>query len=284
MKEDHSNKKSQKIDIREVFLSKNPRLAPYIPGFIYSYLKRILHIDFINGILESHGNKKDLEFVNAIKEEFNITTEIIGFENIPVDKKLIVVANHPLGGFDGTILLSLLGEKFSGVKSLTNDILMNIPNMEGIFVAVNKHGKQSKEVARIIDDVFKSKYPVLIFPAGLVSRKKKGVIRDLVWKKNFITKAKAYQRDVVPVHVSGRCTNFFYNLSNFRKFLGIKANLEMFFLADETYKHRNEHIRVVFGKSIPYQSFTSESKPDKWADRMQDLVYRLKSDPDARLL
>lgn len=283
MREDQSNKKPQKIDIREVFRSKNPGLAPYIPGFVYSYLERILHLDFINKILEDHGNKKDLDFVNAIKDEFNITTEIIGFENIPENKKLIVVANHPLGGFDGTMLISLLGEKFAGVKSLTNDILMNIPNMEGVFVAVNKHGKQSKDGARIIDNVYKSMDPILIFPAGLVSRRKRGIIRDLEWKKSFITKAKAYQRDVIPVHVSGRCTNFFYNLSNLRKFFGIKANLEMFFLADETYRHRNEHIRIVLGKPVSFETYTTKLRPDEWALKMKELVYRLEKDPNAFL-
>ena len=273
----------EKIDIRKVFKNKNPGLAPYIPGFLYSYLERILHLDFINKILEVHGDKKDMDFANAIKDEFNITTELIGFENVPKDKKLIVVANHPLGGFDGTILVTLLGKKYSGVKTISNDILMNIPNLEGVFVAVNKHGKQSKEAARIIDEVYKSDDPIVIFPAGLVSRKKKGVIRDLEWKKSFITKAKEYKRDVVPVHVSGRCTNFFYNLSNFRKFLGIKANLEMFFLADETYKHRNEHIRIVFGKPVSYESFTRKFKPFEWAEKMKDLVYRLKDDRNAIL-
>ena len=160
---------------------------------------------------------------------------------------------------------------------------MNIPNLEGVFVAVNKHGKQSKEAVKIIDEVYKGDDPIVIFPAGLVSRKKKGVISDLDWKKSFISKAKEYQRDVVPVHVSGRCTNFFYNLSNFRKFIGIKANLEMFYLADETYRHRNEHIRIVFGKPVSYETFTTKLRPAAWALKMKELVYRLEKDQNAIL-
>lgn len=275
-------KKVQKIDIREVFMTKNPGLAPLIPGFIYNYLDRILHVDFINDFLERHGDKKGLDFCQAIIEDFNITTEIIGIENIPPDKKLIVVANHPLGGIDGTILLSILGKKFKGVKNISNDILMNIPNMQGIFVPVNKHGRQTKEVAEKIDAVYRGNDPILSFPAGLVSRKKRGVIRDLDWKKNFINKSKTYQRDVLPIWVSGRCTNFFYNLANLRKFLGIKSNLEMFFLPDETYRHKNAHIRLVIGKTIPYQSFTNSLKPDQWANKIKEFVYLLENDSNAQ--
>ncbi|MCF8379750.1 MAG: 1-acyl-sn-glycerol-3-phosphate acyltransferase [Bacteroidales bacterium] len=284
MKEDSSINRQQKINIPQIFASKNPGLAPLIPGFIYSYLNRILHVDFINEFLDRHGDKKDLEFIKAIKEDFNITTEIIGLENIPADKKLIVVANHPLGGIDGTILLGMLGEKFPRVKNISNDILMNIPNLQGIFVPVNKHGRQTKEVAEKIDAVYKSDDPILSFPSGLVSRKKRGVIKDLDWKKSFITKSKSYQRDVIPVWVSGKCSNFFYNLANFRTFFGIKSNLEMFFLPDETYKHKNSHIKVVIGKAIPYQSFDNRLKPEEWANKIKDFVYTLENDSNAQFL
>jgi hypothetical protein len=101
-------------------------------------------------------------------------------------------------------------------------------------------------------------------------------------KKSIITKAKQTQRDILPIHVSGRCSNFFYNLANTRKFLGIKANLEMFFLPNESYKHRNKHFVITFGKPIPYQTFDKRFTPIQWAAHVQDYTYSLVEDPGGK--
>jgi hypothetical protein len=69
-------------------------------------------------------------------------------------------------------------------------------------------------------------------------------------------------------------------LSNFRKFLGIKANLEMFFLPNETYKHRNKHYTLTFGKPIPYDTFDKRFTPIEWAQLVKDHVYIIAEDPE----
>lgn len=272
----------QTINIKEIFKDKNPRLAPWIPGFVYAYLNRILHVDYINYFLSKHGNKYGIEFAAASIEEFNITKEIVGFDRIPEHDKLLFASNHPLGGFDGMLLITLLGGKFPDIKVLVNDILTNIKNMDDVFVPINKHGKQSTEAVRRIEEIFMSGVPVLTFPSGLVSRRNKGVIRDPEWKKNFISKSIQYERDVIPIHVSGRCTNFFYRLANLRKLLGIKSNLEMFYLPDETYRHRNEKIKVIFGHPVSWKVFDKRMNHKDWARKVQDFVYMLPENPDLR--
>ncbi len=263
------------IDIKQVFREKNPLLAKYIPGFVYGFIERLVHLKFVNTIIERHGNKRGLDFAEAVLLEFNIRMEIRGEENLPADGRFIFVSNHPLGGFDGLILVSILQKKYHNLKVLVNDILMNFRMMDGIFVPINKHGQQSFDAVRMIDEVFGSDNQVLTFPAGLVSRRRKGVIRDPEWKKNFITKAVSSKRDIVPVHVSGRCTNHFYMLANLRKFLGIKSNFEMMLLPDETYRHRKEHIMITIGYPIKHQVIDKRYKPVEWAKKMQNYVYSL---------
>lgn len=282
MNKSTSNGKTQSINIRQIFKEKNPRLAPYIPGFVYAYLDRILHVDFINYFLKKHGEKYGIDFAAASIEEFNITKDVVGFERIPGHRNLLFASNHPLGGFDGMLLITLLGDKFPEIKVLVNDILTNIKNMGEVFVPINKHGKQSIDAVRRIEDIFKSGVPVLTFPSGLVSRRKKGLIRDPEWKKNFISKAVHYERDVIPIHVSGRCTNFFYRLASLRKILGIKSNIEMFYLPDETYRHKNEKIKVIFGHPISWQTFDKRRNHAGWAKTVQDFVYTLPHNPDLR--
>lgn len=271
-------KEVKHIDIKDVFFNKNPRLAKMLPGFIYKYLKRIIHEDYINWFLQKHGDKYGIDFARSVIEEFNVSLTIEGDENIPPEGRFVFASNHPLGGFDGLILLSEVNKRFPKAKFLVNDILMNIKNLEPVFLPINKHGTQGVEAAKEIEAAFASDIQILTFPAGLVSRKIKGQIADLEWKKNFIIKAKKHQRDIIPVHMSGRNTNFFYNLANIRKALGIKSNIEMLYLVDETYKHRNKHIVIKFGKPIPFTTFDSSKKPKEWAYVVKQKAYALNND------
>jgi 1-acyl-sn-glycerol-3-phosphate acyltransferase len=270
------------IILKDLFMDKNPRLGRWIPGFVYRFLSRILRIDFMNDpILYNHGYKKDVEFARASIEAFEVTLDVAGREHLPPEGRFIFVSNHPLGGFDGMMIISELSRTYPNLKVLVNDLLTNVKNMDGIFVPINKHGAQAMENVRRINEIFESEEQVMSFPAGLVSRRKRGVIRDEPWQKNFISKAKSSKRDVIPMHVSGRCSSFFYNLANLRKFLRIKANLEMFFLPNESYKHRKKHFVITFGKPIPYQTFDKRYTPLQWASRVQDYAYSLAENPEA---
>jgi putative hemolysin len=282
MEKEHKNKDFQPVNIREVFRSKSPGMARWIPGFVYNYLHRALVLDQINEILEHHGHKKDFDFAAAAIDMFNVELETVGESNLPENGRNIFVANHPLGGFDGVMLIHELGKHYDRkVKVLVNDILMNAKNMDGVFVPINKHGSQMVENVKRIDKIFQSDDQVITFPAGLVSRRKKGVIRDPEWKKSFITKAVQHKRNVVPIHVTGRCSNFFYNLANLRKKLGIKANLEMFYLPGETFKHKDGHYTITIGKTIDFRTFDKSLKPAAWAEEVKHYIYELAQDPDA---
>jgi len=263
------------VSVREAFYKKNPKVAKLLPGFVYKYLEKIAHQDEINEILKLYGEKTGLEFIKAVIEHFNVSFDVEGLNNVSVKGKYIFVSNHPLGGFDGMFLLKILNENFGPTKVLVNDILMNIKNIRSLFVPINKHGRQAEESIILLDEIFKSDLHLLTFPAGLVSRKIKGMIVDVEWKKNFIVKSIKYQRDVVPIFVSGRVSEFFYRLANIRKFLGIKSNLEMFYLVDETFKHKNKNFQVVFGNPISYKIFDKSKTYQDWARWVKEKVYKL---------
>lgn len=275
MAEEAKKNPVKKVDIRQVFMDKSPKMARILPGFVYAYIKRIIHQDYINDFLERHGDKQGIDFVNAAIEDFNVNIITHGEENIPSKGRYIFVSNHPLGGFDGLVLLSLVSKHFNECKFLVNDILLNLSNVKELFVPINTLGGQSRENAKKIDALFRSDAQVLTFPAGLVSRKIKGKIQDPPWKKNFIQKAIQYKRNVIPVHFTGRNTNFFYNLARLRKFLRIKYNLEMFYLPDQTYKHRNKTLHVTFGKPVSWKQFDKSRTHQEWADTIREMVYAL---------
>lgn len=103
---------------------------------------------------------------------------------------------------------------------------------------------------------------------------------DLDWKKTFITKSKEYHRDIIPTHIDGHNTRFFYNLARLRKWLKIKVNIEMAFLPDEFFKQRNKTLTIVFGKPIPYQTFDSRYTDAVWAEKLRCFSYNLANDKD----
>ena len=275
---------AQRIDIRKVFRDKNPGIARIIPGFVYRYMENLLHLDWFNGFMEQHGHKGGLEFIESVFQEFNVKMNFRGEENLPKEGLFLFVSNHPLGGFDGNMLIYLLRQHYPKVIVLVNDILMNIKNLEEFFVPLNKHGGQARENVRLIDETYRSDAQILSFPSGYVSRRIKGVVQDLEWKKSFVTKAVQYQRDIVPIHVSGQNTRRFYRMANLRKFLRIKWNLEMFLLPDESYRHRNKTFTFTIGKPIPYSTFDRTCKPTEWASRVRNLIYRLPTEEDPSLL
>ena len=268
--------KGKFIDVEKIIDGKNPAILKWTPKFLLNYLKKTIHQEDINKVLSENKDKFDYEFCVDIIKRFNIKVEVEGVENVPKKGGCILAANHPLGGMDAIAIVTVINSYRSDIQFIVNDILLHLKNLKGMFVGVNKHGSNSKESLRSVGDLFSSDKATFVFPAGLVSRKRKGKIQDLEWKKAFITQAKKHDKVIVPVYVEGSLTNFFYNLSNFRTTIGIKANIEMLYLAKETFKQKNKTIKIIFGEPIE-PSFFDKSKHDKeWAMWVKDKVYQLK--------
>jgi len=270
--EDHTD---YYIDVEKIIANKNPRLKKLLPKFLISYLKRIIHQDEINGMLRRHGHKRGLEFVNSSLKELDINYRVYGIEHLKLEGRYLFASNHPLGGLDGLIMMSEMGRHYDNIKFVVNDLLMNIKQLEPLFIPVNKHGRQSSEYAELIEQAYASDTQILYFPAGICSRKVKGSITDLRWHKSFIQKAIKHRRDVVPVYFSGRNSEFFYNLSNFRTKLGIKLNFEFIYLVDEMFRQKNKKIDIVIGEPIPYQTFDSSRTLVEWAEFVREKSYAL---------
>lgn len=265
------------IDVEKVISNKNPKLLKWIPKFLVRKIKRIIHQDEINEIIYSFRDDQPIEFATDVLHRFGVNVSSVGIENLEQANRFLVASNHPLGGLDGMALLSQVGKKYPNVIFPVNDLLLFIPQFYGAFIPINKHGSNASNVA-IFNENFASEKPILYFPAGLCSRKqKKGVIKDLEWKKTFISLAIRNKRDIVPTYIEGANSNFFYNLSRLRTKLKIKANVEMIYLPDEMFRQKGAHIKIIFTKPVSYQFFDKSRKPIEWAHLMQEFVYTIKT-------
>jgi len=262
------------IDLEKIFKDKNPKLAKLLPGILISYLKRIIHQDELNHAIYSNRDKFGVDFLYAILADFGVIVKSVGIENLPESGRQIIASNHPLGGLDGMALMQEVSKRRKDFLFPVNDLLMNLPNLKELFIPVNKHGSNAENI-RLFNQTFESEALLLYFPAGLVSRKQKGIIMDLEWKKTFLTKAIQFKRDIIPVHIDGRNSNFFYNFANLRKNLRLKANIEMLYLVDEMYNQKDKTITITFGKPISYQTFDKRHSHNQWANIIRQKVYAL---------
>jgi putative hemolysin len=266
-----------KVDVEGILKAKNPALAKKLPRFLIRYLKRIVHQDEVNSFMEANRENYNLDFVDSVIKYMDLKIVVKGFENVPKSGRFVFAANHPLGGLESIVLMKVISEKFSDFTFVVNDILMVLTPLSGLFVPINKHGSQSREGLNRINEAYSSNRQLLYFPAGLVSRKIKGKIIDLKWQKSFVSKSIEYDRDIVPVYIDGNNSRFFYNLSNLRKFFGIKVNIEMLYLVDEMIKQKGKTISLTFGEPIPNSIFDKSKNISDWADYLRDLTYSLKN-------
>lgn len=263
------------INIRRLIASKNPRLLKWLPGFIIRYLERILHQEEINSFLINNAELKNQDFCQGVLDYFGVTYEVKGIEHIPAEGKCVLVMNHPLGGMDAMILSAAIRTRRTDIKFIVNDLLLNLEPLKDMFVGVNKHGKNSNSSRDQVSNLFASDKCVCVFPAGLVSRKINGKVHDLEWKKTFVKLGRSNSQHLVPIHISGQLSKWFYGLSRVRKFFGLKTNIEMLYLADEMFRQRGKHFCFTIGEAVNAADLDLSKSDKKWAEWFREEVYRL---------
>ena len=267
------------VDVEQILREKAGAKARRVPRFVLSWLKKIVHQNEVNQFLEQSSHLSGVEWLEACVEYLDMKLDVSGRENLPASddgRHYTFVSNHPLGGIDGVALGAILGRHYDGhIRYLVNDLLMNLRGLAPLCIPINKTGSQSRDFPAMVEAGFKGDNHIIMFPAGLCSRRTNGVVRDIPWRKTFVVKSVETQRDVVPIHFGGQNSNFFYALANFCKHTGIKFNVAMLFLVDEMYKNTHKRFSVKIGKPIPWQTFDKSRTPAQWAAWVQKKVYEL---------
>lgn len=268
------------IDIQKILAAKNVKVGKCVVRF----LNRLLHVEEINRVIYGHRDQFGVDFAKAfLEDDLKVTTEVVGAEHIPQEGSPIIAGNHPLGGPDGLALINAVGRYRRDIRFPVNDFLMYLPGLRDVFVPVDKVHRNTANVESL-ESAFASQNVLLYFPAGICSRRQRGVVRDLEWKPTFVKKAVKYHRDIVPVFFDAYNRRRFYTIANLRKRIGIKFNFEMALLPGEMFAQRGKTFRLIVGSPIPYTTFDSRHTPKEWADLLHDYVYQLKDNPDAEFL
>lgn len=278
MEGNHEIKGPLEINVGEVLRQRIPRYWRFIPRGLVRWLERTVCQDELNRLLRVNFPRRDADFCRGVLDDLGVTVIFHNLDNLPPKEhtRVLFVSNHPLGGLDGMALIDFV-RTYYGVapRFIVNDLLNAVEPLSDTFIPVNKHGAQSREAIRRLDDAFASDAPLLMFPAGLVSRRgKKGVVADLEWQKMFVAKARQYGRDIIPLHFYGENSSFFYKFAKFRRRIGLKFNIEMIYLPREVFRSKGKTFDVVVGKPIPHASL-DDMPPARKAQQIRQIVYNL---------
>lgn len=265
------------IDLDKIIKENNPKIYRLMPRFFINRLKKIVYESEINKIINLYQDKDGQAFVKELLDYWGVNIKYCGLENIPPDKRYVIASNHPLGGLDGIAILNLVYAFMGDTKAIVNDLLLNIKNLRPVFTGVNVFGKFKKSQIIAVDELYESENQIVVFPAGMVSRKIKKEIKDLEWKKSFLTKAIKYNRDIIPVYADAYNSKYFYNFAKFRKNIGLKVNLELMYLPREMFKFDGKEIIFKFGEPIPISSFTKDKSLNYWVDYIRAKSEELKT-------
>ena len=265
------------LNVEEVL---GPKLLKKLPRFAVNFFKRRIHQDEINDCIMKAEHYCGAGFFDEALKYVGITYKMRGIENLDMSKKYVFACNHPLGGPEALIIGSLFRQIYGdGFKVPSNQLLMNMKPLKEFFVPVNViSSKQSRDLGVKIAEMFSSDMQVLVFPAGLCARKIKGKVTEMPWKKMFVTQSRKYEKDIVPLHISGFNSKRFFFFSWLSRILKLKFNLGMIFLVDELFNKKGQEFVITIGKPISYTTLDKSKTDLEWAAEIKNKVEELSRD------
>jgi len=265
------------IDIQKMINKKYPKLKDnkIIKQAIDKFADSIVHQEQINNFLEQNAHLGSFEFIENALEELNFSYSLSNkdIQNIPSSGRVVIIANHPLGGLDALALIKAISTIRKDVKVVANDFLSTLKPLESIILNINNFkSRQSKESIAKIYAALNANEALLIFPSGEVSRATPKGVRDGVWYKSFLSFASRTASPILPVFIGGKNSKTFYSVSALNK------KLSTLLLSHEMFKQKGKEIELLIGELIPHENILPASlKKDKIVELYKKHLYGLKS-------
>ena len=253
------------VTAKEVARAINVDKFGFIGTFAGWSLMKILKISTINKVYDRNKHLGDLEFLNALLDEFNIKFEIPeeDLKRLPKDGAYVTISNHPLGGIDGILLLKLMLEQRPDFKIIANFLLHRIEPLKPYVMPVNpfenkKDVKSSIAGFKSAISHLKDGHPLGIFPAGEVSTYKNDkLIIDKPWEEAAMKLVKKAEVPIVPIYFHAKNSRLFYQLSR------LSDTLRTAKLPSELLTQKNRVIKVRIGNPI---KVTAQKEHESLAD------------------
>jgi len=273
----------KEINIETILREKMPNLFTKYPKFISQlvlvFIKFVIHLKSINQILTQNENVYGIEFVNNTFKfiGFDYKIEQLDLDRIPKTGRLLIASNHPLGGMDGLALTAAIYRVRQDVRILANDVLMNLTNIENLFLPVNIFSSAAiRSNLNNIKQALENEEALIFFPAAKVSRLSFEGIKDTSWNKGIVRFAQKYNSPILPVYLKAKNSTLFYILSSLFDTLGT------FLLPHEVMNKRGKVLKATIGKIINVKEFNSLQITDQTlTNRLREHIYTLRKNRDS---
>jgi len=265
------------VNAKEVAKAINVDKFGFIGTSMGWLLMKVLNISTMNMIYDKHKHLNDLEFINALLEEFEINFEIPeeDLKRIPKTGPFITISNHPLGGIDGILLLKLLLERRPDFKILANFLLHRILPLKPYVMPVNpfeerKDVKSSLMGFKLAITHLKEGYPLGIFPAGEVSTYRDGkLVVDKPWEVAAMKLVKKAEVPVVPIYFHAKNSKLFYRLAK------LSDTLRTAKLPSELLTQKERLIKVRIGNPISVKDQKEHESTEALTEFLRKKTYML---------
>lgn len=265
------------VNAKEVAKAINVDKFGFLGTFMGWSLMKILNITTLNKIYDRNKHLQDLEFVNALLEEFEIKFEIPeeDLRRIPKTGAFITISNHPLGGIDGILLLKLLLEHRPDFKIIANFLLHRIEPLKPYVMPVNpfedrKDVKSSVAGFKAAITHLREGNPLGIFPAGEVSTyREEKLLVDKPWEEAAMKLVKKAEVPVVPIYFHAKNSKLFYRMAK------ISDTLRTAKLPSELLTQKERLIKVRIGNPISVNDQKEHASLSDFTEFLRKKTYML---------
>ncbi|MFA9373141.1 MAG: lysophospholipid acyltransferase family protein [Poseidonibacter sp.] len=242
------------IDVQKEIEKKFPNINKkqnFLKKSLFKIAKKIVHEDSINQFLIQNSHLKGFEFVDAVLDyfDFDYTVSSNDLQNIPSSGKVVIIANHPLGGLDALCLLRLVSQVRKDVRIVANDFLEGFDSLNSLFIPIDNYkNRQSKNDIKKIYEALNNEEAIIIFPAGEVSRATTKGIKDPSWSKGFLNFSQNSNAPILPIFLDAKNSKTFYTISLLNK------TFSTLLLSNEMFNKKSKRINIKIGKIIPNEN------------------------------
>lgn len=247
---------------------------------LVNFALKFLAIDKVNEVHGKYCNNLGVDFATSlVKEEYKWKLHIDNYEILERFKEgpFITVSNHPIGSYDGIILLHLVGSVRPDYKIMVNLILNRLQAMRPGFIAVDPQKTDDPEKRKItmqgmreaIKHV-KAGHPLGFFPAGAISNVDwKLNISDRPWQEIVIRLIRQLQVPVIPIYFHCKNSTFCNILAR------IDWRLRTLRLPRELFNTYGKEVRVSIGEPVPVDVQNSFGTLDELGAYLREKTYEL---------
>jgi putative hemolysin len=252
------------IDIQKEIEKKFPNMNKkdnFLKKSLFKVAKKIVHEDSINQFLTQNEHLKGFEFVDAVLDyfDFDYTVSSNDLQNIPTSGKVVIIANHPLGGLDALCLLRLISQVRKDVKIIANDFLAGFEALNSLLIPIDNYKlRQSKNDIKKIYEALNNEEAIIIFPAGEVSRATTKGIKDPAWSKGFLNFAQNSNAPILPIFLDAKNSKTFYTISIINK------TFSTLLLSHEMFNKKSKRIAIKIGQIIPNENIAPKGIDKKY--------------------